>query len=281
MFGADFSARRVHDRAVGRSDSAGVFSWIVAPRPVAARARPEREAIRIEMAAAAVVDAAEEALRAERRDRRRRGRAASPGRSRSARSAPPQARPRPSCSDGLVQRLDDAGAEVAGDRVAHDQRRGAAPSPPPPCPRGSWRARSRISPPARCTSRRRPEWICPPFRPDAPLAMLFASTSTTSAPASARCSAAERPVKPPPTTQTSARREPSSGGYSGRLAQPNRRAEVRASGRARPSPREKVSPKRRMRGCGGECGAAALTRRLRAPSPGRGDARLHPQPARR
>ncbi len=83
------------------------------------------------------------------------------------------------------------------------------------------------------TSRRRPEWICPPFRPEAPLATRSASMSTTSAPASARWIAAERPVKPPPTIRTSALREPSSGGYSGGVA---RREPVRrTAGRRAPS----------------------------------------------
>ncbi len=80
------------------------------------------------------------------------------------------------------------------------------------------------------TSRRRPEWIWPPFRPEAPLATLFASMSTTSAPASARCSAAERPVNPPPTTQTSARLDSKSGEYSGTSPAESRKKD---GGRAR------------------------------------------------
>ncbi len=58
----------------------------------------------------------------------------------------------------------------------------------------------------------------PPLRPEAPQPGSSASSSATRAPASARCRAADRPVKPPPTTQTSARVSPCSGGVSGALA---------------------------------------------------------------
>ena len=68
MLGADLSARRAHDGTVFERQRRRVL----VDRRAEARRRArkaEREAIGIEMAAAAVVDAAEESLRAERRDR--------------------------------------------------------------------------------------------------------------------------------------------------------------------------------------------------------------------
>ena len=60
----------------------------------------------------------------------------------------------------------------------------------------------------------RPGLTCPPLRPDAPQPGWCASSTTVSTPRCARCKAADRPVKPPPTTATETRLSPSSGGAS-------------------------------------------------------------------
>src|SRR5688572_26801813 len=49
----------------------------------------------------------------------------------------------------------------------------------------------------------RPVVAIPPFRPDAPKATVSRSRTCTLAPLRARCSAADKPVRPAPTTATS------------------------------------------------------------------------------
>jgi hypothetical protein len=56
---------------------------------------------------------------------------------------------------------------------------------------------------------------CPLLRPDAPQPGSMASTMATSTPASRKCSAVDKPVKPPPMTTTSAAAVPVSRGRSG------------------------------------------------------------------
>src|SRR3990170_3189297 len=56
---------------------------------------------------------------------------------------------------------------------------------------------------------------CPLLRPEAPQPGSMASTMATSTPAPRRCSAVDRPVKPPPITMTSASAVPISSGNSG------------------------------------------------------------------
>ena len=57
---------------------------------------------------------------------------------------------------------------------------------------------------------RMPLPICPPLRPLAPHPTGSASSTMTEYPRSARCKAAEIPVNPAPTTQTSALSHPAS-----------------------------------------------------------------------
>ncbi len=63
-----------------------------------------------------------------------------------------------------------------------------------------------------------PGLTCPPLRPDAPHPTSLASSTRTSTPFSAKCSAADSPVNPAPTTTTSARASPANGGVSGPVA---------------------------------------------------------------
>jgi hypothetical protein len=56
---------------------------------------------------------------------------------------------------------------------------------------------------------------CPLLRPEAPQPGSIASTMTTSTPASRKCSAVDKPVKPPPMTTTSASFVPVSSDRSG------------------------------------------------------------------
>ena len=60
-----------------------------------------------------------------------------------------------------------------------------------------------------------PFTICPPFRPEAPQPTFAPSSTTTRCPRSASSSAADSPVNPAPTTQTSAATSPASGGRGG------------------------------------------------------------------
>ena len=68
--------------------------------------------------------------------------------------------------------------------------------------------RPRAMSPDPAWSLRRPVWIWPPLRPDARKAHRLGFHQHQRAPASARCSAADRPVKPAPTTQTSVAHRP-------------------------------------------------------------------------
>ena len=60
-----------------------------------------------------------------------------------------------------------------------------------------------------------PAFTSPAFRPDAPKPRSIASNNTTSAPPSARCSAVDTPVNPPPMTATSVFTDPSNAAVSG------------------------------------------------------------------
>ena len=55
----------------------------------------------------------------------------------------------------------------------------------------------------------------PLFRPEAPQPISAPSNTVTGTPASAKCSAAESPVKPAPTTATPVRASPSNGSVAG------------------------------------------------------------------
>ena len=72
-----------------------------------------------------------------------------------------------------------------------------------------WRARSASG------SSFRPGLTCPPLRPDAPQPGVCASSNRTVCPASARCSAADRPLNPPPITTVSHSTSSRSAGQSG------------------------------------------------------------------
>ena len=161
-----------------------------------ARGRPRQsdgEFVGVEVPAAAIEHGAVEALRTEGRDRVARDPGDWRGRSRSGCSAPRSASPSREPKRGLWSAsMTPARKSQAMAKRTTSARTSAFASSAMSHRRLACSKPNRSS--SQRTSRRWPEWICPPLRPDAALATRSASTSTTSAPASARWRAAERPV---------------------------------------------------------------------------------------